>query len=93
MIIIAAFAVMSLAAVVLTVYDKRAAKRAPRRRVPEATLMLVAALGGSFAMYAVMRLIRHKTLHPKFMVGIPVLMVVHAALIVLCIVLLRPALG
>ena len=31
-------------------------------------------------MYATMKKIRHKTEHPKFMIGIPVIMVVQVAL-------------
>ncbi|MBQ1414240.1 MAG: DUF1294 domain-containing protein [Clostridia bacterium] len=50
-------------------------------RVPEAQLMLIAAMGGSFAMFAAMRRIRHKTQHPKFMIGIPALMILQLALV------------
>lgn len=49
-------------------------------RIPEAQLMLIAAMGGSFAMYHTMKKIRHKTQHSKFMVGIPVIMVLQIAL-------------
>ena len=90
MILLAALAIMSVVAVTVTCYDKAAAKRAPRSRVPEATLMLIAALLGSFAMYATMKLIRHKTLHKKFMIGIPLLMLLHIALAVCYVLFLRP---
>ncbi len=43
-------------------------------RIPEATLMLTAALGGSVGSLAGMYLVRHKTKHPKFTVGIPVIL-------------------
>lgn len=86
------FIFMSILAVCFTIRDKAAAKTDPRNRTPEATLMLIAALFGSFAMYVTMQIIRHKTKHAKFMIGIPVMMVVHAALIVLYFVLLRPIL-
>ena len=46
-------------------------------RIPEATLMWVAGLGGSLGVYAGMRLFRHKTLHPKFSIGVPVILAVH----------------
>ncbi len=49
-------------------------------RIPEGQLMLIAALGGSVGMYLTMKQIRHKTQHPKFMVGIPVIMLLQAAL-------------
>lgn len=65
-------AAVSGLAVILTLHDKRAA-RLGAWRVPERTLFLVCALGGSAAMLAAMRVIRHKTRHAKFMVGIPVM--------------------
>jgi uncharacterized membrane protein YsdA (DUF1294 family) len=49
-------------------------------RIPEATLMGVAALGGSIGSLAGMYLVRHKTQHPKFTVGIPVILVLQIAL-------------
>ena len=51
-------------------------------RIPEATLMGVAAIGGSFGSLVGMQLWRHKTKHPKFSVGIPVLLALHIALLV-----------
>lgn len=92
LVLIGIFLFMSVIAVCFTVRDKIAAKKDPGNRTPEATLMLIAALFGSFAMYITMQIIRHKTKHAKFMVGIPILMVVHAALIVLYILVLRPML-
>ncbi|MBQ4447968.1 MAG: DUF1294 domain-containing protein [Clostridia bacterium] len=86
------FLIMSLTAVLLTIYDKRAAKAAPDRRTPEKTLMLVAFFFGSFAMYITMKLIRHKTKHKKFMIGIPIFMALHAAFIIAYIIWLRPML-
>lgn len=47
-------------------------------RIPEAQLMLIAAFGGSVGMYLTMKSIRHKTQHPKFMIGIPAIMVLQA---------------
>lgn len=49
-------------------------------RIPEATLLTVAALGGSFGATAGMYLLRHKTRKPKFSVGLPVLLALHVAL-------------
>lgn len=72
----------SAVAVALTVYDKLAAKSAPRHRIREATLLTVAALGGAAAMEVVMLLIRHKTRHPKFMVTLPLFILFHAGLLV-----------
>ncbi len=73
-------AVISLSAVLLTISDKlRAAKH--KWRISEATLLLVALFGGAAAEYITMRCIRHKTLHKKFMIGLPLILVLH-----LCIV-------
>ena len=76
------FAAVSGLAVILTLHDKRAARRGAWR-VPEQTLLLVCALGGSAAMLVAMRVIRHKTKHAKFMVGIPVMIAVQVALVVM----------
>lgn len=43
-------------------------------RIPEATLMGVAVIGGSVGCLAGMYLVRHKTKHPKFTLGIPVIL-------------------
>ena len=72
-------AAISLLAVVLTIRDKRAAKR-NKWRTRESTLLLVAALGGSVAMLLAMQAIRHKTKHKKFTVGLPVIIAMQAAL-------------
>ena len=60
--------------------DKRRAIK-NRWRIPEATLMGVAAVGGSLGVLLGMRLFRHKTRHPKFYLGVPALLVLHLALL------------
>lgn len=75
-------AVVSVISVVLTVYDKAAAK-AGRWRVPEATLMTVGLFGGAAAEFIMMKLIRHKTKHKKFMIGLPLEIVLHIAVVAL----------
>ncbi len=76
---------ISLFAVYQTVRDKglsNVPKDSPNYwRVPEAQLLLISALGGSVAMYLTMKAIRHKTQHPKFMIGIPAIMVLQIALV------------
>ena len=69
-------AVISLLAILLTAYDKHAAKLGSWR-VKERTLIFVSVIGGSIAMLLTMRLIRHKTKHAKFMVGIPLIIVLQ----------------
>ena len=71
---------ISVIAVCVTIADKRKAGRGAWR-VPEATLLLLSALGGSVAMYMTMRLIRHKTRHSKFMLGIPLILVFQSVLV------------
>ena len=73
---------ISLISVVICIYDKIAAKKDPRHRVREATLLLLSALGGSVAMFVTMQLIRHKTKHLKFMLGIPLILILQIALAV-----------
>ena len=70
---------INLIAIVVTIHDKRAAQR-HRRRTPERTLMLIAALGGAPAMYITMHIIRHKTRKPLFMIGIPVIFLLELAI-------------
>lgn len=57
------------------------------RRIPEKGLMLVALIGGSFGSLLGMYLFRHKTRHPKFSVGLPLIFAVH--LISLLLLLLK----
>ena len=67
---------ISLITVVLTIYDKSAAKRGAFR-ISEATLMLCALFGGAVAEFITMLLIRHKTRHIKFMLGLPLIITLH----------------
>ncbi len=77
-------AVLSVLSVILCVYDKIISKRERvELRVPEKTLLILSALGGSLAMYITMQITHHKTKHKKFMIGIPVIMVLQITLIVL----------
>ena len=67
-------AAVSLISVIVTVYDKIAAKRGASR-TPEKTLLLLSALGGSVFMFLTMLMIRHKTQHLKFILGIPFIII------------------
>lgn len=64
---------VNVLAAVVTVYDKAIAGKR-RRRIPEQTLFLLAALGGAPAMYLTMLFVRHKTRHRRFMLGLPLLL-------------------
>ena len=63
---------------ILMLIDKHKARK-NKWRIPEATLITVAALGGSVGSLLGMYMIRHKTKHPKFTVGIPVILVLQVA--------------
>lgn len=81
------FAAISLISAIVTAYDKIAAKKPKKRRIRESTLMLLAALGGALFMYLTMQLIRHKTRHLKFMAGLPLIILLQAAAVALCLLL------
>ncbi len=59
--------------------DKRKAKK-KAWRVPEATLMGIAAIGGSLGSLIGMYQFRHKTKHKKFTIGIPLMLAVHVVI-------------
>lgn len=73
-------AAVSIIAAVMTVSDKSRAKK-HRRRIAEKTLFITAVLGGSAAMYLTMLAVRHKTKHKRFMIGLPLIMIVQTVII------------
>lgn len=75
--------VISLITVTVTVYDKKAAKKSPKKRIPEKVLFILAICGGSLAEFITMLKIRHKTKHLKFMVGLPLILAVQLVAIFL----------
>ena len=74
------FVVISFVSVIVCAADKVRAKKV-EWRIRERTLFLLAVLGGSAAMYAVMRIIRHKTKHKRFMIGLPLIAAAQIALL------------
>ena len=60
--------------------DKLKAKRA-KWRISEATLLLLAAVGGSIGAWMGMKVWHHKTLHMKFRYGVPLILLLQIALI------------
>ncbi len=62
----------------LMAWDKRQAIR-HAWRIPEKNLLGAAVLGGSVGVFLGMRLFRHKTLHPKFRYGLPVILLLQLA--------------
>ena len=51
-------------------------------RISEATLLTMAAIGGSIGAWVGMRIWHHKTMHKKFNHGIPVIIIMQIALVV-----------
>lgn len=83
-IIFAYLAIISLIAIIVCIYDKKISKKnRVELRIPEKTLLLLSAFGGSIAMFVTMLLIRHKTKHVKFMLGIPLIIVIQACAVYL----------
>lgn len=73
------FLAVSVIGAIVCVYDKIAAPR-DWRRVPERTLFFWALVGGGPGVYLTMLLMRHKTLHRRFMLGIPAIMMLQILL-------------
>ena len=63
----------------LMLSDKWKARK-KRWRIPEKTLFLMALLGGSIGSLAGMHLFRHKTRHPSFTIGMPMILAAQIAL-------------
>ena len=70
---------MNAAAYILMAVDKTNAMR-KARRIPEITLLLIAALGGSLGEWLGMASLHHKTKHKKFLILVPLFLLVHIAL-------------
>lgn len=83
-------AVMSLVSVIVCIYDKIASKHLTKHRTRESSLLLLSALGGSVAMFLTIQLIRHKTKHVKFMLGIPLIIILQIAALILVHVFITP---
>lgn len=62
--------------------DKQKARK-HQFRISERTLFLWAFIGGSFGAFFAMRFFHHKTKHPKFQIGIPLIFVMHVMIYIL----------
>lgn len=71
--------IVNAAGFLLMLADKYKAKK-NLWRIPEATLMGTAAIGGSIGVLAGMYTIRHKTRHKKFTIGVPLILAVQLLL-------------
>lgn len=72
---------LAINAVTFIVYgiDKYKAKKA-KWRISEATLLLLAVLGGSVGAWVGMKVWHHKTMHKKFKYGIPAILLIQIGL-------------
>ena len=78
---IAYFLLVNIVAFIAFGVDKFTAKKI-RSRIPEFTLLLLAAIGGSVGALLGMKVFRHKTLHAKFKFGVPAILVVQIVIAV-----------
>ena len=60
--------------------DKWKAKRS-KWRIPEATLLGLAIIGGSIGAWLGMKVWHHKTMHKKFKFGLPVIIIIQLLII------------
>ena len=61
--------------------DKYKAKKG-KWRISEATLLLMAVFGGSIGAWLGMKTFHHKTMHKKFYIGLPTIIILQLALAV-----------
>ena len=71
--------VINLVSFMMFGIDKYKARRG-QWRISEATLLAVAAIGGSLGAWMGMKVWHHKTLHSKFRYGVPIMLLAHIAL-------------
>lgn len=78
--------IINAAAFFLMLADKHKARK-KKWRIPEATLLYTALFGGSLGCLIGMYTVRHKTKHLRFVLGVPMMLLLH---ILIMILLLRP---
>lgn len=76
------FIILNLAVFVATGMDKFLATQG-RRRISEASLLIMGALGGAPGLWAAMLLFRHKTRKPSFLAGAVLALITSIAIIVM----------
>lgn len=74
--------IVNAIAFLLMLADKRMAQK-KLWRIPESTLLLSAAIGGSIGSLAGMYTFRHKTKHLKFTLGVPAILFLQMAAVFL----------
>lgn len=79
-IILIYLAAINLVTFILYGIDKMKAKKS-MWRIPEATLLWLAAAGGSIGAILGMKVWHHKTLHKKFTIGVPAIIIAQLILV------------
>ena len=82
-IVIAYLVIINVVTFFMYGFDKWKAKHS-KWRVPEVTLIGLAVIGGSFGAWLGMKIWHHKTLHKKFIYGIPLILIAQIVLVFLC---------
>ena len=72
--------IMNAAGFLVMTIDKLYAKK-NMWRVPERTLLGVAAFGGSIGVLSAMYTVRHKTKHMKFVIGVPLILAIQIGIV------------
>ena len=72
--------IMNAAGFLVMTADKLFAKSGAWR-VPERSLLGIAAIGGSMGVWLAMYTVRHKTRHAKFVIGVPLILVCQIGMI------------
>ena len=72
---------VNIATFLLYGIDKYKARKG-RWRISEATLLMMAVIGGSIGAWSGMRLWHHKTMHKKFKYGIPIIIILQVTIAV-----------
>jgi uncharacterized membrane protein YsdA (DUF1294 family) len=85
-IILITFLVLNLITFFVYGIDKWKAKKG-KWRISEATLLILAAVGGSIGAWCGVKVWHHKTLHKKFRYGIPAIIILQIAAIIWSLVL------
>ena len=80
-IILTYLVIMNIVGVAVMGIDKSKAKRGAWR-IKEATLFTVSLIGGSIGTLLGMYMFRHKTKHIYFVIGMPLILILHIALAV-----------
>ena len=73
-------AVINVVTFIVYGIDKWKAKNS-KWRIPEATLLGLAVIGGSIGAWMGMKTWHHKTLHKKFRLGVPLILIAQIALL------------